>query len=57
MDIFSDEYRSESSKSSGSTVVLQVAKGIISSLIGFFTLTEDDKSNAGIRIHNKKDDE
>jgi hypothetical protein len=57
MDIISEEYKSESTKPSTSLAVLQTARDFVSSLIGFFTLTEDDKSNAGINIHRNRDDE
>jgi len=53
MDISTDKYKSDINRSSPFSSVLYIMLGIVRWLIGFFTLTEEDRSKAGIYVGNE----
>ena len=53
MDIPSEKYKSEESQPAPISTVLQTVTGFVSSVIGFFSLTEEERLQAGI---NERDE-
>ena len=50
MDISADKYRSDLNRPGPFSVVLQTVRGFTKWLIGFFVLTEEEQSKAGIYV-------
>jgi hypothetical protein len=48
MDILADQYESDIERPKPSPAVLHAVPGIVKWLIGFFTLTEEDRLKVGI---------
>jgi hypothetical protein len=57
MDISSEEYKSDKTRLVHFTAVMQTVKGIFRRLAGFFTLTEEERLQAGIQVGGKGSDE
>jgi hypothetical protein len=53
MDISGDEYKSDIHQPGSFFVVLQNARGFINRLLGYFTLTEEDRLEAGIDLNSE----
>lgn len=54
MDISADQSKSDSKRSRPFLTVLQTIRGFIGGLIGFFTLTEEERLEAGVVIGNQR---
>jgi hypothetical protein len=57
MDISADKYESDGSRPGTFLAGLQTVRGIIRRVVGFFTLTEEDRSKAGIYLGGEGRDE
>ena len=57
MDISADKSKSDSERSRPLFAVLQTIRGFIGGLIGFFTLTEEERLEAGVMVGNQSRDE
>ena len=57
MDISTDKYKSEGKRLGLFLAVLHTLGGIVRGLIGFFTLTEEERLEAGVVIGNQWRDE
>jgi hypothetical protein len=57
MDISADKSKSDSKWSRPFIAVLQTIRGFIAGLIGFFTLTEEERLEAGVVMDNLRRDE
>jgi hypothetical protein len=53
MDISADKYKSDSKHSGLFLAVLHTLRGIVRGLIGFFTLTEEERLKAGVYVSSK----
>jgi len=53
MDISSEKYKSEAGQPAPISTILQKVTGIVSSLIGLFSLSEEERLQAGI---NERDE-
>lgn len=57
MDISADKSKSDSKRSSLFSALLQTLRSFIGRLIGFFTLTEEERLEAGVMVGNQWHDE
>jgi hypothetical protein len=57
MDISADKYRSDLNRPAPFSAVLQTLKNFTRWLIGFFVLTEEEQSKAGIYVGSKRRNE
>ena len=57
MDISADKSKSDSKRSRPFLAVLQTIRGFIGGLIGFFTLTEEERLEAGVIVSKQWRDE
>lgn len=57
MDISADKSKSDSKWSRPFLAALQTIRAFIGGLIGFFTLTEEERLEAGVMIGNQRRDE
>jgi hypothetical protein len=57
MDISADKSKPDSKRSWSFLAVLQTIRGFTEGLIGFFTLTEEERLEAGVIIGNQRRDE
>jgi hypothetical protein len=57
MDISTDKYKSDGNRASSFLAVSQAIRGIVRRLIGFFTLTEEERLKAGISVGGEGRDE
>jgi hypothetical protein len=57
MDIQADKFKSDTNRLGPFSAVLQTGLGIVRWLIGFFTLTEEDRLKAGIYLGGEGRDE
>ena len=57
MDISADKYESEDTRPAPFLAVLQTVRGFVRWLTGFFTLTEEDRSRAGVYFGGEGRDE
>ena len=57
MDISTDKYKSDSKRPGLFLAVLHTLGGIVQGLIGFFTLTEEERLEAGIFVGSEWRDE
>jgi hypothetical protein len=57
MDISADKSKSDNNRPRPFLAVLQTIRGFIEGLIGFFTLTEEERFEAGVVIGNQWRDE
>jgi len=56
MDISADNYKSDINRPNIFSTVLQTLLGTVRWLVGFFTLTEEDRILAGIYLDSKERD-
>ncbi len=56
MDISTDKYRSDLNRPGSFSVVLQIVRDFTRRLIGFFALTEEEQSKAGIYVGSERQD-
>lgn len=53
MDISADKYKSDGDRTNALSVVWQAVLAMVRRLVGFFTLTEEDRLQAGIYVGGK----
>jgi hypothetical protein len=53
MDISADKYKSDGNQPGPFLAVLQTIRGFIGWLTGFFTLTEEERLEAGVFVDHK----
>jgi hypothetical protein len=56
MDIPSEEYKSNVNRSGSFSTILYIVQGIARWLTGIFTITEEERSNAGISVGRERHD-
>ncbi len=56
MDIPSEEYKSNANRSGPFSTILYIVQGIARWLTGIFTITEEERSNAGISVGRERHD-
>jgi hypothetical protein len=56
MDISADKSRSDLNRPDPFSVLLHAVSGIVRWLIGFFALTEEEQSKAGVYVGSKRQD-
>ncbi len=56
MDISTDKYRSDLNRPVSFSVVLQTVRDFTRWLIGFFALTEEEQSKAGVYVGSEMQD-
>lgn len=57
MEISTEEYKSDKTRLVHFSAVMQTVKGIFRRLAGFFTLTEEERLQAGIQVGSQGRDE
>ena len=56
MDTQSEEYKSNADRSGPFSTILFIVQGIARWLTGIFTITEEERSNAGISVGRERHD-